>query len=64
MSKKKQEETEAYYINPLLKGKTNVEVHEFDKYFPHLKDGKKLYLEHYMDGWYVETILSGQELIE
>lgn len=64
MSKKKQEETEAYYINPLLKGQTNVEAHEFDKYFPHLKDGKKLYLEHYMDGWYVETILGGQELIE
>ena len=64
MAKKKQEETEAYYINPLLNGKTNVEAHEFDKHFPHLKDGKKLYLEHYLDGWYVETILGKQELIE
>ena len=58
---KKTEET-SIYINPQLQGKTEVTAVEFEKYFPHLKDGKKIYAEEYMDGWYIETTLGGEEL--
>lgn len=52
-----------YYINPQVKGRTSIGADEFETFFPHLKDGKTLYMEKRDDDFYIETVLGGDELI-
>ena len=52
-----------YIINPLANGKTEIQQDEFDKYFPHLKNGKTFYMEKRDEDFYIETTLMGDELI-
>lgn len=58
-------EPTVYSINPLAEGVSSIEVgsEEFRKHFPHLTNGKEIYVERSGDGWYVETILGGERLI-